>query len=380
MSEHSQRLLRLLPHFDLFTSHIAWNCFSLEAKKSPSLAHSNHVPARRSQSATPALISSPKGEFGMATEAPMVPFVAPRWQYKDATFKTLKSLLQQRGVSLRNVRTREDAIVRLQKADTQPVVYEAFNNKQLNEFMQQRVLSRNKLTGKGGDSVIVLEGADKHLEFSRFLDLPPELRNHIYEYAFTNETPFSEALCRPRQPAITRVCRTLRAECLELFYASQTFVVHIIRYPYHERERLPIAAADRLWLKAIGTKNVSAIRAIIFAEFISEREIYPSQHLSFPLTQVRFDVLLRSATASKEVWHHWDRKAIGGIASLDSSIWGHMGESDPIIREGEILEALARRDRVQKFLTSICEGGEAGGSGMSIALMQRIGRKVLYTV
>ncbi|KAI5359876.1 hypothetical protein Slin15195_G117360 [Septoria linicola] len=56
--------------------------------------------------------------------------------------------------------------------------------------------------------------------FHRFLDLPPELRNRIYETYFAE---FKTPLYAPSQPPITKVSRQLRAETLAMFYGSSTF-------------------------------------------------------------------------------------------------------------------------------------------------------------
>ncbi|KAK4618342.1 hypothetical protein CLAFUW4_12549 [Fulvia fulva] len=71
-----------------------------------------------------------------------------------------------------------------------------------------------------------------------FLDLPPEIRNTIYEFAVTCDNdedcritacaPWPNAADRPIQelcmePALTRTCRQIRHESLPMFYSMNTF-------------------------------------------------------------------------------------------------------------------------------------------------------------
>ncbi|KAK5127818.1 hypothetical protein LTR85_004934 [Meristemomyces frigidus] len=69
----------------------------------------------------------------------------------------------------------------------------------------------------------------------RFLDLPPELRNRVYDDLVVTEAPLLPSACqhtsRPSaaQPDITRVCRQIRQEALPMFYGLNQFDVHIHR-------------------------------------------------------------------------------------------------------------------------------------------------------
>ncbi|KAI7143556.1 hypothetical protein KC343_g17753 [Hortaea werneckii] len=72
-------------------------------------------------------------------------------------------------------------------------------------------------------------------------DLSPELRNRIYTSIFAQHADRDHALiiCAPHhdwamttasQPAITRVCRTVRKESLAMFYANSTFEAYIVNW------------------------------------------------------------------------------------------------------------------------------------------------------
>ncbi|KAI7491549.1 hypothetical protein KC357_g1752 [Hortaea werneckii] len=72
-------------------------------------------------------------------------------------------------------------------------------------------------------------------------DLSPELRNRIYRSIFAQHADRDHALiiCAPHhdwamttasQPAITRVCRTVRKESLAMFYANSMFEAYITNW------------------------------------------------------------------------------------------------------------------------------------------------------
>ena len=63
-----------------------------------------------------------------------------------------------------------------------------------------------------------------------FLDLPPELRNTVYELTLVSETPIKPFEDR-QQPTISKVCRQVRAESLPVYYSLThscwgTFTIH----------------------------------------------------------------------------------------------------------------------------------------------------------
>lgn len=62
--------------------------------------------------------------------------------------------------------------------------------------------------------------ADKNPKFSRFLDLPAELRNEIYKLAIADLDPKRLPRVRPASPKICRVSKQIRSESLPLFLHS----------------------------------------------------------------------------------------------------------------------------------------------------------------
>lgn len=77
-----------------------------------------------------------------------------------------------------------------------------------------------------------------------FTDLSAELRNRIYEYAFShNDTDnalivaspaFDEGMTLAMQPAITMLSKQIRAESLAMFYAQSNFVAYIRDFDFSE--------------------------------------------------------------------------------------------------------------------------------------------------
>jgi hypothetical protein len=65
--------------------------------------------------------------------------------------------------------------------------------------------------------VDTLKKADDNPEFSRFSELPAELRNKVYKLAVADLNPKGLPLVRPASPNICRVSKQTRSESLPLF-------------------------------------------------------------------------------------------------------------------------------------------------------------------
>ncbi|KAK5714478.1 hypothetical protein LTR15_010660 [Elasticomyces elasticus] len=129
-------------------------------------------------------------------------------------------------------------------------------------------------------------------QMSRFLNLPPEIRNLIYEYTMTakgtlfvqvrlydfwslsqynlvvdscphcyNKSSICQYATLPVQPPITEVCRQLRAETITMFYAVNSFAVKT-EGPSRE------ANVDIFvrWSNAIGSHNRQAISRLYICD------------------------------------------------------------------------------------------------------------------
>ncbi|GIZ43925.1 hypothetical protein CKM354_000713400 [Cercospora kikuchii] len=82
------------------------------------------------------------------------------------------------------------------------------------------------------------------LQTSKFFELPPEIRNLIYELALPSKernerlfitSPYVDNhMTLAVQPAVTRVSRQTRSECLAMFYANNEFSAYINRFEIRE--------------------------------------------------------------------------------------------------------------------------------------------------
>jgi hypothetical protein len=102
----------------------------------------------------------------------------------------------------------------------------------------------------------ILTKADKKSSLSRFLELPPELRNQIYKYAIEDvvaeKTKFR---VRPESPNICRVNKQTRTESLPLFLRSihQTIIVSVVPVGpgTHPLRRAVICDEYYAWFKEV---------------------------------------------------------------------------------------------------------------------------------
>ena len=114
------------------------------------------------------------------------------------------------------------------------------------------------------DSSMVAQDAIKPKP--HFFDLPQEVRDMIYAYfpylayIHINQDPTKVA-----QPNISKICRRMRRECLDVFYGRNKFFLDIrgwkdASYP---REWTPSIIFQR-WITAIGDENAARLRSLSF--------------------------------------------------------------------------------------------------------------------
>lgn len=161
--------------------------------------------------------------------------------------------------------TRPTLVKIMHRAEKQLVCYDACTTQELQKFARAR-----RLPGSWKRSLLErrLKAADGEATFPRFLDLPAELRNRVYQM-YVAEFPV-EGLRTPAQPPITRCCRLLRQEALPVFYGSCTFVLNFAHHevvPTWQRDtgRLLKAAPDTsLFLETLSVASAQEIRRVEF--------------------------------------------------------------------------------------------------------------------
>ena len=102
--------------------------------------------------------------------------------------------------------------------------YEKCKTAELRLFAQQRRLANIDIPNvTRQDLAKALRLADQKSNFTRFLNLPPELRTSIYRFYCADFA--EEPLTLPTYPPLGRVNRQLREEVLPVFYNECTFAV-----------------------------------------------------------------------------------------------------------------------------------------------------------
>lgn len=106
------------------------------------------------------------------------------------------------------------------------VDYDRYDVKDLKVFASGRGLTGVPKRASKTTLKQILDEADDNMVFSRFMDLPPELRLTIYNLhlnSFSLRTP-----ARAAQPPITKVSRSIRQETLPLFYRNMHVWVKLL--------------------------------------------------------------------------------------------------------------------------------------------------------
>lgn len=122
-----------------------------------------------------------------------------------------------------------------------------------------------------------------------FLDLPAELRNHVYELAMLDQTSLDirpsyhgkirlpDLAHQVAQPPITRTCRLVRRDTLPIFYGETLFTFRIHRPQlWKPDDMLTLPQAAGVWLHAIGRQNRAMIRKLF---------MYGRAHHAYALVQ-----------------------------------------------------------------------------------------------
>ncbi|KAJ8118849.1 hypothetical protein OPT61_g262 [Boeremia exigua] len=106
-----------------------------------------------------------------------------------------------------------------------------------------------------------------------FADLPPELRNKVYRYAFVRDKAFQIPACRPwgngdlcQSGQFLRTCKLVHNEGCSILYGENTFAFErheSTRGTFYEGEPKEIGYRDALqFLKMIGPENIQYLRDI----------------------------------------------------------------------------------------------------------------------
>ncbi|CAK3867555.1 Hypothetical predicted protein [Lecanosticta acicola] len=193
------------------------------------------------------------------------------WKFHLPSFihlsmKQMKQMMDDLGVSYPKSGNKEQITRALFRAQLGLTQYHNCSNTQLRKFIHDRKIDASgviggKFIGNHRELVSLLERADEHPQFHKFMDLPAELRNRVYEYHFSDmRTAYA-----PAQPPISRASRVLRQESLSMFYSicifNISFNVSRIRSRHGDSFGAPLWIPDKhaLWLGATPEKHLSQI-------------------------------------------------------------------------------------------------------------------------
>ena len=120
---------------------------------------------------------------------------------------------------------REKLFKLVQRKELGYLCYDKCSDTQLKKFAVNRslVTPNRKLDRRW--LVNTLIEADKNRRFAKLLDLPPELREHVYRVYISDFK--NRILTMPSQPPLAWTCRLLRDEVLPFFYSEGTFWIRL---------------------------------------------------------------------------------------------------------------------------------------------------------
>src|SRR6201996_660435 len=101
---------------------------------------------------------------------------------------------------------------------------------------------------------------------THFFDLPQEVRDMIYAYfPYLASIHINQDPSKLVQPNVSKVCRRMREESLNVFYGRNKFVLDLRGWKHgsYPRRWTPFEVFDH-WMTAIGDANAARIRSLTF--------------------------------------------------------------------------------------------------------------------
>lgn len=162
----------------------------------------------------------------------------------------------------------------VRRSDRGLLSYEAYSTKLLRRFLEARGINHSTSPDKKA-LVATLEQSDDQATFRRFLELPAELRNRIYELHLVNVSlergrcgrPSDSYLLTPAQPFHSRTSRDIRAEVLAVFYEKCRFLIHFRTVNFRGKLRM----RDSTWRFFNATRPEHIARMHHFSIYLQYR-------------------------------------------------------------------------------------------------------------
>lgn len=199
----------------------------------------------------------------------------------------------------------------------------------------------------------------------RFLDMPPELRNRVYEHsfagraivflAFSKSRTYTQADRAPRFPAVTAVSRQVRKESLSLCYSYHRFMLNLAidkdTMDLQQKKAVNLGAHARSWARCLSAPDIKHIRSLTVSLIVRGRRdkvVYLDLKLD-PLHGLHYGLYWETTDAKDE------RLTIASAAVLADYI-GEVEETRKMLDlKGEALVmAMTGKDGIWKYGTLKC--------------------------
>lgn len=182
-----------------------------------------------------------------------------RFDHESLSCNQLVVELHKQGRKVAKSSHRSELIREANRTDRGELVYEKQNLVDLKRYILQRRLQLPQSRNSRNQLVAVLKADDDSKVFSKFLDLPPELRERIYEFYIAG---FPRMLEFPSQPTLARTSKLMRKEVLPVFYKQATF--RLIFNKPGNRKALNLSLPTFAWLRAQPTEFDECMRKLAF--------------------------------------------------------------------------------------------------------------------
>ena len=151
--------------------------------------------------------------------------------------------------------------------------------KELKELIRARNIDVPKNTVRKAALIAELEKADENIKFTKFFQLPAELRTNVYEKYFEG---LGDLPLLPHQPPALLASRQLRNEALPAYYSHSTFTLGFVT-----NLRTPVILSGRkpgLYLRTTTCKKTDAL-----LKRISEQDFATIKHLKIQVWKPELD-------------------------------------------------------------------------------------------
>lgn len=168
--------------------------------------------------------------------------------------------------------------------------------------------------------VDTLRKADENPEFSRFSDLPAELRNDIYKLAIADLNPEGLPLVRPASPNICRVSKQTRSESLPLFLHSteQSMIVSWVPAGTRSRPFQKAVLCEGYYTYFENARKLNWLQHMHHFHFrISERQPKPGINSKTKIDpNAHYNVKFANRMENVKTWRRVDKDRRGRVLKI----------------------------------------------------------------